>query len=163
VDRFAEVLPDTRLVNLYGPTEATIDVTHWECSANPSSIPIGKPVANTQAYVLDDDLRPAAPGVTGELYVSGIQLTRGYAGRPALRRDRHRPATRPPMGYAGRRGPTAERFVAPRSGDGNRMYRTGDLAYWTPHGELIFAGRADDQIKPRGMRIEPAEIETVLT
>jgi amino acid adenylation domain-containing protein/non-ribosomal peptide synthase protein (TIGR01720 family) len=135
-------LRDTESFNLYGPTEATVDalVGRVRDSATPV---VGRPVHESRAYVLDTALRPVPPGVTGELYLSGPGLARGYLDRPAL---------------------TAERFVADPYADrpGARMYRTGDLARWTEDGLLEFAGRTDDQVKIRGYRIELAEIEAAL-
>ncbi|WP_157556936.1 non-ribosomal peptide synthetase, partial [Nocardia acidivorans] len=137
-------LTGARLHNLYGPTEAAVDVTYHEVTAADTlSVPIGRPVWNTRAYVLDARLNPVAPGVTGELYLAGDQLARGYLGRPDL---------------------SADRFVAnPFGTSGERLYRTGDLVKWNAEGELEYLGRTDFQVKLRGLRIELGEIESALT
>jgi amino acid adenylation domain-containing protein len=141
VTRFSRTL-GSGLFNLYGPTETTIDVTWHACGPEDGPRPpIGQPVWNTRAYVLDDLLRPVLPGVTGELYVAGVQLARGYLNAPGL---------------------TAKRFVPCPFAAAQRMYRTGDLVRWDASGRLEYAGRVDDQVKIRGARVEPGEIAAVL-
>ncbi|WP_073967626.1 non-ribosomal peptide synthetase [Streptomyces sp. CB02460] len=144
--RVLDTCPETRVVHVYGPTEATVFCSYQAFGPETRTLErlhLGVPMANTAMYVLDAGLRHTAPGETGELYVAGPHLAQGYSRRP---------------------GTTAERFTADPFGPaGSRMYRTGDLAAWNEHGEIVFQGRADQQIKLRGNRIEPGEIETVLT
>jgi amino acid adenylation domain-containing protein len=133
------------LHNLYGPTEAAVDVTYWNCPRDYQRpvVPIGRPIANTQVYILDRALQPVPQGVCGELYIGGVALARGYLHRPEL---------------------TAEKFIPDSFSrvPGARIYKTGDLARYRVDGNIEFVGRMDYQVKIRGCRIEPGEIEAIL-
>ncbi|MGW1870795.1 amino acid adenylation domain-containing protein [Streptomyces mauvecolor] len=145
VTKVRETFPGVRVVNAYGQTESfyatsftVADGQEWEGSGN---APIGRPLGNMRAYVLGPTLRPVAPGVAGELYIAG-NVARGYLGRPDL---------------------TFERFLPDLFGTpGDRMYRTGDMARWNSDGQLEYVGRGDSQVKVRGFRIEPGEVEAAL-
>jgi amino acid adenylation domain-containing protein len=143
--KFFECLPQARLSNLYGPTEAAIDVTAWECQPEDRGhrVPIGRPIANTQMYILDPHRQPVPVGVAGEIYIGGAGVARGYLNRPEL---------------------TAERFLSdPFSAESEaRMYKTGDLGRWRTDGSIEYLGRNDHQVKIRGFRIELGEIEAQL-
>jgi amino acid adenylation domain-containing protein len=129
------------LWNLYGPTETTIWSTLFKVTTEHETVPIGRPIANTQVYILDEQCRPVPPGVAGELYIGGDGLARGYRNRPEL---------------------TAEKFVAHPFVTGERLYRTGDQARFLQNGTLHFLGRLDHQVKIRGFRVELGEIESAL-
>jgi amino acid adenylation domain-containing protein len=141
-ERFFARFPNVELHNLYGPTEAAIDVTYWACWPG-QAVTIGRPIANTQLYILDEARQPVPIGVAGELYIGGVGVARGYFNRPEL---------------------TAEKFVTDpfsKCPDA-RLFKTGDLARYRPDGAIEFLGRVDHQVKIRGFRIELGEIEAVL-
>ncbi|MGE5675070.1 MAG: non-ribosomal peptide synthetase, partial [Mycobacterium leprae] len=143
VERFYGRAPAHVLLhNLYGPTEASVDVTYWACprEGRMESVPIGRPIANTQIYLLNEQLQPVPVGVAGELHIGGVGLARGYLKRPDL---------------------TAEKFIPNPFGAG-RLYKTGDLARYRPDGAIEYLGRIDHQVKIRGFRIELGEIESAL-
>ncbi|MCE0460111.1 non-ribosomal peptide synthetase [Pseudomonas uvaldensis] len=142
-NRVLAKLPAAQLHNRYGPTETAINVTHWQCSeADGERSPIGRPLGNVACRVLDSELNPVPAGVAGELCIGGLGLARGYLGRPGL---------------------SAERFVPdPLGVAGARLYRTGDRARWSADGVIEYLGRLDQQVKLRGFRVEPQEVEARL-
>jgi amino acid adenylation domain-containing protein/non-ribosomal peptide synthase protein (TIGR01720 family) len=140
-DRFFARLPGAALHNLYGPTEAAVDVTAWACRPGASTVPIGRPIHNVRIHLLDERLDPVPEGIRGEIAIGGVQVGRGYLGRPDL---------------------TAERFVPDPWSEGRTLYRTGDLGRLLPSGDVEYLGRADFQVKIRGHRIELGEIEAHL-
>ncbi len=142
-DRFFDATPHASLTNLYGPTEAAVDVSWWACSRDDRArrVPIGRPVANTRLYVLDEELRPMPVGAPGELFIGGVQVGRGYWRRPDL---------------------TRERFLESPFHETERLYRTGDRARFLADGSIEYLGRLDHQLKIRGFRVEPGEIEARL-
>lgn len=144
--RLFAILPQVTLYNQYGPTETAIDITCWRCRAatEHAIVPLGRPIANTQLYLLDTQMQPIPLGGAGELYVGGLNLARGYLGQPGL---------------------TAASFVPDpfSSQPGSRLYRTGDCARYLRDGTLLFLGRRDQQVKLHGYRIEPDEISAILT
>ena len=135
---------DCELHNLYGPTEASIDVTHYACSAQDTSstVPIGKPIANTQMYILNKYMKPVPLCVPGEVYIAGVNLARGYVNKPEK---------------------TAEAFISSSISRDGRLYKTGDLGRWLPDGNIEYLGRIDHQVKVRGNRIELGEVEAALS
>src|SRR6185312_14151432 len=145
MEELREAVPGCRFMNVYGCSEVAADATWYEVQGQRErghTVPIGRPLANTQVYVLDEELEPVPVGVVGELYIAGAGLARGYLGRSGL---------------------TAQRFVANPYGEaGSRMYRTGDRVRYGREGNLEYLGRTDHQVKIRGFRIEPGEVEAAL-
>ena len=139
-DRTSAVL-SARLVNLYGPAEAAIDVTHWTCRPGDALVPIGTPIDNAAVYVLDEQHRPVPAGVAGEIWIGGLPVGLGYLRQPAL---------------------TADRFQRDPFAPAGRMYKTGDRGVYQADGLLLYLGRADDQVKLAGTRIELGEVEAAL-
>jgi amino acid adenylation domain-containing protein len=142
-ERFFERVKGVELHNLYGPTEAAVDVTYWRCESGGGSrrVPLGHPIGNLQIYILDGELEPVPEGISGEIYIGGAGLGRGYWRRAGL---------------------TAERFVPSPFGKGERIYKTGDVGRYVSGGVIEYVGRSDHQVKIRGNRIELGEIESVL-
>jgi amino acid adenylation domain len=140
--RFQEIMPDVRLYHMYGPTETAVDATYWVCRRDQveGRVPIGRPLANTRIYILDELGLPVPIGVSGEIHIAGDCVARGYLNREDLGRDRF----------------VADVFSVGLAG---RMYKTGDLGRWRPDGTIEYLGRNDFQVKIRGLRIELGEIE----
>ena len=164
---FARLNLDNVLHNCYGPTEASIDATFWTCQrqTNYTIAPIGRPITNTEIYILDENLQPVSTGESGELYIGGIGLAQGYLNRPELTEEKFIP--NPFFHRSQESGVREERrkkkdvSLLPFSSD--RLYKTGDLARYLPDGNIEFLGRIDYQVKIRGFRIELGEIEAVLS
>ncbi|QLE41851.1 amino acid adenylation domain-containing protein [Nostoc sp. C052] len=166
-----------QLHNLYGPTEAAIDVTFWECQpeSNLKTVPIGRPISNTQIYILDQNLQPVPVGVPGELHIGGVGLARGYLNARELTQEKFIPNpfsgsrragedTSTTLSNRGSRGVRERRKkIAQSLVPSPRLYKTGDLARYLPDGNIEYLGRIDNQVKIRGFRIELGEIEAVLS
>jgi len=146
VNTFRKKMPETSLFNLYGPTEAAIDVTCWKVPLKSrvlEKVLIGKPIANTKVYIIDDEGEMQNVGLPGELCISGIQVARAYLDRPELNNEKF----------------LKDPFEKSKD---TKLYKTGDLARWMPDGNIEFLGRIDNQVKIRGFRIELGEIEAAL-
>jgi amino acid adenylation domain-containing protein/thioester reductase-like protein len=167
-ERFFACL-ECQLHNLYGPTEAAIDVTFWECQpeSNLKTVPIGRPISNTQIYILDQNLQPLPVGVPGELHIGGAGLAKGYLNRPELTQEKF--IANPFSGSRGagerrrRRAGERRRKIVQYPVLSPRLYKTGDLARYLPDGNIEYLGRIDNQVKIRGFRIELGEIEAALS
>lgn len=166
--QFFQQLPATALHNLYGPTEAAIDVTAWQCQPGSPTVPIGRPIANTQIHILDSNLNPVPIGIPGELHIGGAGVARGYHNRPALTAEKFIPnpfynfkSTKSALpGVERSRSRSVSKGVSPNPP--TTLYKTGDLARCLPNGTLEYLGRQDNQTKLRGVRIELGEIEAAL-
>ncbi|MEH2149873.1 non-ribosomal peptide synthase/polyketide synthase [Nostoc sp.] len=158
-----------QLHNLYGPTEAAIDVTFWECQpeSNLKTVPIGRPISNTQIYILDQNLQPVPVGVPGELHIGGVGLARGYLNAKELTQEKFIPnpfsGSRGAEEQRGRGARERRKKIAQSPVPSPRLYKTGDLARYLPDGNIEYLGRIDNQVKIRGFRIELGEIEAALS